>query len=779
MAFITDILNTIKNARKGKDMRQAIHDGIEQCYKDATGHPESVAATVKKIGEVSANLLKETADRKAEVNTERKRIDNLIKELPTTAGEYQQSKLVSHGYNNTAVKCTTTSGNYTNVPTFTTDQGGPLSSLHTKKSNYQIAVNKSGLYLFELRIHVNSLVANKRVELVPFINNTRNAALASSYNTVGNFTLTTVAALPIWLSANDTVDFRIAPIDAAEVSLQLADVLVYAIDWEDKFKIPDYTGYTAETRDIRTGADGTVYGTAGEAVRKQIGNLTEDLSNVVSVGFQYLNPSNGERNKYYYAYGKSKDSTDSNYVVFPIISLPAGKYYTQNLSDTFTFLDDGTALKNFSGYNTADQTLILDTSRKISVTGFGDSQVPMTISNIEVSDNRYGIVSVKIIGDNISKRTESLESKTESLESRTIVTVGIGKDFTSIKDAVASITDSSKNNIYDIYIDDGTYEEYAITLPDHVNLIGASGNREKCVIKGELPDSASANEITVNSTLNLKDSNVLENLTITAKNLRYPIHSESGGTHTNWTQILNNCHVEHFGNTSPNNKWTSYHAWGEGASSGAYAEFNNCVFKSPAEPWYVHEFAYLPDVPKPYHHILNNCQIINTTISSITSWLCTAKIDNTKNSGIINTIDFNNCNFYNGEIAINDICAININIHGGNNAAIRFKNSCPDTDYTHIKTYIGEESITRNTVLKYVNGINLVEKANANTPADMIAGIAVESCESNSLVKIIKGSYIQNAGRIGNKVYCDDNGQIANTGIIEIGTYYGEFCLIN
>lgn len=155
--------------------------------------------------------------------------------------------------------------------------------LYTKKSNYQIAVNKSGLYLFELRIHVNSLIANKRVELAPFVNDTRNAALASSYNTAGNFTLTQVAALPLWLSANDTVDFRIAPIEAAEVSLQLGDVLVYAIDWEDKFKIPDYTGYAAETKDIRTGADGTVYGTAGEAVRKQIGNLTEDLGNIGKV----------------------------------------------------------------------------------------------------------------------------------------------------------------------------------------------------------------------------------------------------------------------------------------------------------------------------------------------------------------------------------------------------------------------------------------------------------------------------------------------------------------
>ena len=76
--MINDLLKKIKEAIYGEEVRNSIHDAIEQCYKDATGHPESVAATVKEIGEVSANLSKETADRKAEVSTERKRIDNLI-----------------------------------------------------------------------------------------------------------------------------------------------------------------------------------------------------------------------------------------------------------------------------------------------------------------------------------------------------------------------------------------------------------------------------------------------------------------------------------------------------------------------------------------------------------------------------------------------------------------------------------------------------------------------------------------------------------------------------
>lgn len=250
-------------------------DGNGYAFKDTVARAQN-RVTIDKMNA-------ETADRKSELDIERKRIDNLVRALPNSAGEYQQSKMVLHGYGNAKTKCGTTSGQYTNVPAFTTDAGGVLSSLYTKKSNYQIAVNKAGLYLFELRIHINSLTANKRVELAPFVNGERNAALASSYNTAGNFTLTKIATLPMWLSTNDTIDFRIAPIEAAEVRVELGDVLVYAIDWDDKFKIPDYTGYVNETKDLRVGVDGTTYYTAGQAMREQIGSLKEDLGKISEI----------------------------------------------------------------------------------------------------------------------------------------------------------------------------------------------------------------------------------------------------------------------------------------------------------------------------------------------------------------------------------------------------------------------------------------------------------------------------------------------------------------
>lgn len=47
MSAIQNFLDYLLHARLGKDVRQSIHDAIKQCYDDATGNPESVAAVVE------------------------------------------------------------------------------------------------------------------------------------------------------------------------------------------------------------------------------------------------------------------------------------------------------------------------------------------------------------------------------------------------------------------------------------------------------------------------------------------------------------------------------------------------------------------------------------------------------------------------------------------------------------------------------------------------------------------------------------------------------------
>ncbi|MDY4573534.1 MAG: hypothetical protein SPD90_00590, partial [Intestinibacter sp.] len=64
MATIKDCLNKIKTAIYGREVRQSIVDSIEQCYKDATGHPERISAGVNEIKEMDekANLLSARMD---------------------------------------------------------------------------------------------------------------------------------------------------------------------------------------------------------------------------------------------------------------------------------------------------------------------------------------------------------------------------------------------------------------------------------------------------------------------------------------------------------------------------------------------------------------------------------------------------------------------------------------------------------------------------------------------------------------------------------------------
>lgn len=56
MAKIQELLGNLLHKKLGRDVRQNIHDSIEQCYKDATGHPDSVAAVIKENIEMQKHL---------------------------------------------------------------------------------------------------------------------------------------------------------------------------------------------------------------------------------------------------------------------------------------------------------------------------------------------------------------------------------------------------------------------------------------------------------------------------------------------------------------------------------------------------------------------------------------------------------------------------------------------------------------------------------------------------------------------------------------------------
>ena len=146
-----------------------------------------------------------------------------------------------------------------------------------------------------------------------------------------------------------------------------------------------------------------------------------------------------------------------------------------------------------------------------------------------------------------------------------------------------------------------------------------------------MPDDATNAEITNNSTIWLKQTSVLENLTITAKNMRYPVHSEDGGSNRDQTHNIINCRIEHLGNDGatayrqkyvdehkgatipedlkPSKVWKSLHAWGYGSASGLTETFKNTQFVSPGDGFYVHN---RQDFSNPNINILNNCDIMTT-----------------------------------------------------------------------------------------------------------------------------------------------------------------------
>lgn len=598
---IEELLNNVLHKIYGKEVRQSFVDAIRQCYKDATGHPESVAGVI----EENKNMKKELD---SNINTINGRIDTIL------TGTVNTTKLVT-------VHSATIRNNSASDLTFkiSSKDNETLKSIKDKSPTV-----------------INANVIAKALDGVAI----NGKGIPSSYNVE---------------STNDEYVITVYSGSSSVVG-QYVFMAVVTIAYEDI--ATDIS--SAELKDVRAGADGTVYKSAGEAVRQQIGSLKESLEECIDItaSRNILAFENYTRGKYYSAssgsdryndsftaiddYVKIEPNTDyvlsifsdGNYETMPnavVIQYDAGRKYISG-ADVKTFktainaryirvsmanvyfdkqvmLEKGTEpSKIWTPYY---KTLYLKGEKIINFLYENIKNKP-TINGVEISGNKtskdYGIPDVHEI------------TETYNLYKTNEITVDINGngDFRKLQDAINSITDNSQNNRYVIYIKEGEYDlaegisddendssVVGLMIPNWVTLKGL-GNRENVILKAKF-----INKKLYVSTLNFKETGAIENLTVIGENTRYVIHDDFARNSSGYKRNVKHCRIKGV---------TTYYStiYGAGTGDGADWEFEDVIFdgsqvganSKPANTFTVHNVLASQ---KNRNIVFKNCIFVSTS----------------------------------------------------------------------------------------------------------------------------------------------------------------------
>ena len=172
--------------------------------------------------------------------------------------------------------------------------------------------------------------------------------------------------------------------------------------------------------------------------------------------------------------------------------------------------------------------------------------------------------------------------KSSVLSDTTIITVAKdgSMEFTSLRQALESITDSSETHKYivEFYGDGAHYDiaaEYSLaerqslnglTIPDYTTLVGIGG-REKCIINCTFTSDESNR---VFSALNMKTTSGIKGITVVGNYTRNTLHHNFGDI-TNGTRVIEDC-------TFIGSNLNLHYVCASGLLSGCKYIYKNCKF---------------------------------------------------------------------------------------------------------------------------------------------------------------------------------------------------------
>lgn len=208
------------------------------------------------------------------------------------------------------------------------------------------------------------------------------------------------------------------------------------------------------------------------------------------------------------------------------------------------------------------------------------------IKTVKNKENRFINIST-VLG---------LEQKLENLpKNPNIVTVGLGKDFTKISDAILSITDASSDNRYVVKIDSGNYNIIEEIGLDYINTQTSTRWQGLYVspyidfegigdvtINGELPADLTGHPNIVRnnvSLLNVGNRNNFKNIAFIMKNMRYCVHSDNSDTvDQNANQVYEKCKFIVLPYEGIGYQDAMFVPIGIGMVSGVKIKFTDCEF---------------------------------------------------------------------------------------------------------------------------------------------------------------------------------------------------------